>query len=181
MFLLLFVTTVKAENFFNKNSYRSLVSDNRAIAIGDTVTVLIAERSRASSQAGTKSNTNFDSSIDASDSYSPIDLGVEYNRDSDDGARTSREGLFSGQISARVVSIDKEGLLFLEGKQELVINGEYQTISLSGFVRPIDIKSNNTVTSNRLSDAKIVLSGEGVVDKGQSPNLFTRVFSWLGF
>ena len=172
---------VNAETFFDSTKFRALVSDNRALQIGDTVTVLIAERSRATSKAGTDSNSSIEASANANDSVNSVGVGLGYDRGSADGAKTSREGLFSGQISARVVEIDRQGLLQLSGQQKLVINGEAQTITLSGFVRPIDIRANNTVPSTRLSDAEIVLTGEGVVGKGQDPNIISKILSWLGF
>ncbi len=169
-----------AESFFNSKDFRSFVSDNRAHQIGDTVTVIISERSRAASQAGTDSNSNISANAEANDSVNSVNVGLGFGRDSADGAQTSREGRFTGQIAARVVAVDAQGLLQLNGHQKLIINGESQTISLTGYVRPIDIRADNTVASNRLSEAEIVLTGEGVVDQGQDPNIITKILSWLG-
>jgi flagellar L-ring protein precursor FlgH len=46
-------------------------------------------------------------------------------------------------------------------------------------VRPQDIGTDNTVISTRLSQAKIEMSGQGLLAEKQKPGILTRFLSWL--
>lgn len=172
--------SVMAEDFFDQGGFVSLVSDNRAHKVGDTLTVLIVESTKAESRAGTGSESNLDLSARFMTTTAMEKAGIGFDRDSGDDANTKREGNFKGQLAVRVVEVDEHGMLKVAGEQVLLINGEEQRIALSGYVRPIDVRDNNTVISNRLTDARIEFNGEGVVNDGQSPGLFTRILSWFG-
>ena len=56
----------------------------------------------------------------------------------------------------------------MQGQQGLVINGEEQSISVEGTLRTEDIDSDNTVLSNRLTNARIEFTGEGIVSDARS-------------
>ncbi|WP_411993493.1 flagellar basal body L-ring protein FlgH [Agarivorans sp. DSG3-1] len=171
---------VLAEDFFGQGGFSSLVSDNRAHQVGDTLTVLIVESTEAKSRAGSGSETKVD--IDASiyTTQTKESAGLGYGRDSIDDANTRREGYFKGQISVRVNSVDEFGMLNISGEQVLLINGEEQRIGLSGVVRPIDVRDDNTVLSSRLTNSRIEFNGNGVVNDGQTPGIISRIFGWFG-
>ncbi|WP_460883123.1 flagellar basal body L-ring protein FlgH [Pseudaeromonas pectinilytica] len=171
---------VHSESFFNNNQVPSLVADNRAHQIGDTVTVIIVESTQATSQAGTDSDSNFNVNASSNDNVINNKVGVGYRSGNDDKAATSREGHFKGQIAVHVVNIDPQGLLKVQGHQSLVVNGEEQEINVEGYIRSIDIKADNTILSSRISEAKIELNGKGVVSDGQQPNIFSRLLSLIG-
>jgi len=179
---------VSAESFYNKNSYRSLVADNRAHQVGDNLTVLIVESTQAGTRAGTGSLSEFDSDFNISASaYDSVaqskagaKAGLGYGRDSKDSANTSREGHFSGQLAVRVVGIDEHGMMQVVGEQSLIVNGEQQLVRISGLVRVMDVRADNTVLSTRMSDAQIEFNGEGVVSDGQEPNIFSKFFNMFG-
>ena len=54
-------------------------------------------------------------------------------------------------------------------------NKETQYLSLSGMVRPQDIKANNTLQSHLIAEARIEYTGSGVVADKQSPGFGTRI------
>ncbi|CAM4163388.1 flagellar basal body L-ring protein FlgH [Pseudoalteromonas byunsanensis] len=166
-----------ATSLFNESTFNSLTSDKRAMSLGDTVTVVVLENAQAKSRSGS-SNAN-DLSISAAGS-SPqgswpyaMGLGAEYSGD----AVTSRNGFIKAQITAVVSEIDKFGNLVINGTQNITIDGELQSIELSGRVRPIDIMANNTLLSSRIMDAKIVFTGE----EQESEGVLSQLFTWLGF
>jgi len=173
--------TAIAENFFDQGGFVSLVSDNRAHKVGDALTVIIVESTKAESRAGTGSETSIDIAANVITTTAREKAGLGYDRDSADDANTKREGKFKGQLSVRVVGVDEHGMLNVTGEQLLLINGEEQRIALTGYIRPIDVRDDNTVLSSRVTDARIVFNGNGVVNDGQSPGVLSRIFSWFGF
>ena len=68
---------------------------------------------------------------------------------------------------------------FLEGERHLRINQETQIIRISGYVRPEDVRIDNTVPSKLVANARIEYSGEGVIAETQSVPWLARLFSWM--
>ena len=58
-------------------------------------------------------------------------------------------------------------------------NNEVQTLYIEGRARPQDIGANNSILSNRLADAKISYTGDGLLADKQRPGVLTRFLSWL--
>ena len=82
-------------------------------------------------------------------------------------------------ISARVVKVDEYGNLEISGSRLISVNGQDQVIKISGVIRPSDIQPDNTISSEYISDAKIIFEGKGSIDQSQSPGWLTKLFHWL--
>jgi flagellar L-ring protein precursor FlgH len=161
-------------------TYRGLAEDRRAHRVGDTLTVLVVETSRASAAANTDSanDVRLGGSLNTTHHNYNGNLGLS---GSDSGAgQTTRSGVVQAQIAVRVTDIDEVGTLRIRGEQSVVVNGESQRIALSGAVRPEDISSSNTVLSNRISEANIEFTGRGDVSEPQKRSIIYRVSKWLG-
>lgn len=184
-----------------------LFEDNKARNINDILTVQIAEVTDASRNAttslarkgGMKSNiTKFFGS--------PLDFGMEnlwgkktgvdkasqrveqpfapeIETDSentyDGSGSTLRKDKFIATIAAKVMDVYPNGNMFIKGKREVTINNEKQYIQLSGIVRPEDISPDNVVISSSVADAKISVSGKGVIADKQSPGIGHRIFDFI--
>ena len=61
--------------------------------------------------------------------------------------------------------------------REITVNYEKQLIKLTGIIRPDDIDSNNVILSTYISDAKIIYSGSGVIQKPQKTGLLGNVIN----
>jgi flagellar L-ring protein precursor FlgH len=48
---------------------------------------------------------------------------------------------------------------------------------LRGIVRPEDIDSNNTVTSDRIANMEVFLDGKGYMAEGGKPGWLARIFA----
>jgi flagellar L-ring protein precursor FlgH len=80
----------------------------------------------------------------------------------------SRNESFTTTISARIIKVLNNGNYFIEGRRELLINGEKQIIQISGVIRPYDIDQTNTINSKYLADAKILYKTEGDIDRSNT-------------
>ena len=175
-----------------ENGRAYLYEDLRAMRVGDIITVKIVEKHKGSKSADTSAER--DSSINNSVSGGTFgipgltgnsalakQLGVKAsseNKFSGKGA-TNREDTLTGTISAMVTEVLPNGDLRIEGRREVAVNAEKQTMILSGVVRRVDVDTKNTVFSTSIADAKISYSGLGVVDDVQRPGWLVRILDWI--
>ena len=82
-------------------------------------------------------------------------------------------------MSVRVVGVNPNGDLIIEGTRILDINNDQETLFLTGVVREKDIASDNTVFSHQIADAEISYKGKGQSHDGARAGLFTRFINWI--
>ncbi|MEY8239571.1 MAG: flagellar basal body L-ring protein FlgH [Cycloclasticus sp.] len=172
--------SVLANNAFEESSFKSLISDRKAIKVGDALTVMIVENTTAETRANSALNNNLglDARILASSANDStlVNLGL----DRQGGGVSNRKTNVAAQLTAVILSIDKNGNFHIEGDQELNINGEEQKISIKGWVRSEDISSDNVVHSNRMGNARITIMGDGDIADASEPGWFYKLFSFIG-
>jgi len=161
-------------------TYHGLAEDRRAHRVGDTLTVLVVETSRASAAANTDSANDVHIGGDLRTTHHDYNGSLGLSGSDNGAGQTTRSGLVQAQIAVRVVGIDDAGTLRIHGEQSVVVNGENQHIALNGSVRPEDISSANTILSNRISEANIEFTGRGDVSEPQRRSLIYRITKWLG-
>lgn len=160
----------------------SLFADHKARRVGDLVTLIIVERTEASQAARTTTAKDGEVSIGPGLGLlqGVVPLISASGRDSlTAGGTTTRGSSLTTKMTARVVEELPGGILRIEGRQQLVVNGEEQEIVVSGLIRIQDIAPDNTVLSTYLADATISFKGSGVLGDKQQPGLLTRLFNWL--
>jgi flagellar L-ring protein precursor FlgH len=106
-------------------------------------------------------------------------LNIEGSASHDGGGRIESSDRVTGRITARVVKVLDNGNLVIEGRRAVLVNGETQTITLSGVIRPQDVTAANTVTSDQVSDAEVQMTGRGLLADSQRPGLLYRLLDWL--
>jgi flagellar L-ring protein precursor FlgH len=167
-----------------ENLSRSLFSDQKATRVGDAVTIIVVETSSASndSKSSTSRESDLSLSATAKAGTNPIpDAGFTLGTGNTfkGSGSTASNGSVRAKISARVDSVSSNGSMWINGSRIISINGEDQIIKISGLIRQSDVQSDNSVLSSSISDAKIVFEGSGMIDRSQSPGLFTKLFHWL--
>ncbi|HEY0199036.1 MAG TPA: flagellar basal body L-ring protein FlgH [Rhodanobacter sp.] len=167
------------ESLINPSSYRAIAADHRAYRIGDILTINVQESVSAKSGASTDASGSLGIQGSVATAGYQGSANANLGAKNADGAETSRVGEFKTRISARVVGLEPTGVLWVEGEQTLLVNGEKQNIVIKGSVRPEDIAADNSVWSYRLADAKVELSGNGVVSRSQRQSVLYSVLKWL--
>ena len=168
------------ESLVDPGNYRALVADHRAGRIGDTLTVYVLETTRARAQAATDASSGVNAGASLQSPSAHFDAKLGLNASDSGGAQTTRVGELRAQVSAQVVGVDANGMLHIDATQAMTINGERQTIRLTGLVRPEDIAADNSVLSTRIAHADLELVGVGVVSASQRQSILYRAFKWLG-
>jgi len=187
VFLLLFpwvgqVTMAQAKTpLVDFQTGESLVTNIKARAVGDLITIIITEESSANAASRTKANNKSETrggpALGIFDFIRPWDMTVD-NKYLGDGD-TRRQGSLHAEITARITEVMPNGDLFLEGTRMVNINGEKQLIEITGTCRSRDITSDNTIMSTYISDAQIAYNGSGVINDTSSPGVVTRILNWL--
>ncbi len=169
-----------------------LFRDLRAYRVGDLVTVNIVETSKATKKAKTK--TARQSSIDAGMSNllgyeGKLPFPSEFNNEAmfktsmkngfDGSGETSRDETMTASITARVIEVAPNGNLLIRGSRQIRVNNENQFITLTGFIRPVDISPDNTVLSSFVADAHIEYAGRGAVSDKQRPGWLMRAVDFV--
>jgi len=167
------------------NNGFSLFSDFKAAKIGDAVTILVMENSKASNQSnittGKESDLKYDlgGKMDGKPTLPSLDFDIGSKNKFKGGGGSKSQGSVKARISAMVDSVLTNGNLRISGIRKIVINKEEQEIRITGIIRSIDVKSDNTVYSYNISNMELHFEGKGRIEESQHPGLLTKIFHWL--
>ncbi len=170
------------------NHQSSMFSDRKAQNVGDIVTVIIDESASANKSATT--TTGRESSMTAG---IPTLFGIEDNsiyeknginfanlvsanfeNDFEGNGTTTRSDKLTASLATQVVGRYPNGQLKIRGGKEVMVNNEVQIIYLTGIIRPVDITAANTVNSDKILNARISYTGDGVLSDKQEPGWLMR-------
>lgn len=158
----------------------SIFSDHSALAVGDALTILIVESTQAAKSTLTKTHSGTDNNLSSGGRLDFLgSWGLSADNQSVGEGSTARRGDFQARITAKITEIDENGLMVVEGRRSVIVNGEDEIIILRGSVRPQDVLQNNTVLSTYLADASIEYSGKGVLASAERPGIISRIFNWV--
>jgi flagellar L-ring protein precursor FlgH len=92
-------------------------------------------------------------------------------------AAANQSNSISGSITVEVIEVLANGNLVIRGEKWLALNTGDEYIRLSGTIRPDDVDFDNTIASNRISNARIQYSGTGTNKDMQEPGFLARFFN----
>lgn len=152
--------------------------DARANRPGDIITVKIAINDRASlnntSNRSRKSSTNGDLGF----TYDVMGVvGADLNGKGKLNSNSSAEGQGTTERSERVelsvaavvTQVLPNGYLLIEGSQEVLVNFEQRTLRVAGLIRPADIAPDNSISYEKIAEARIAYGGRGRLSEVQQP------------
>lgn len=152
--------------------------DARATRKGDLITVRIEINDRAT--LNNSSNRSRNSSADGGLGFNYDVMGiveadingeaeVESNTSSAGQGTTARSERIQLSIAAMVTRVLPNGYLLIEGSQEVVVNFEQRTLHVSGVIRPADISPDNSISYEKIAEARIAYGGAGRITEVQQP------------
>ncbi|MEX0599891.1 MAG: flagellar basal body L-ring protein FlgH [Rhodothermales bacterium] len=158
---------------------RSMYADPKAANAGDLLTVVLVERTSAQRQSAWSNAAN--SALGGSGDVGGgtisgiFSADASFNKAAQSNNRSSQEDLLNGTVTTRVVQVDEGGNLFIEGERKLNVNGETHLLRISGIVRPIDVRSNNTILSPDIANAEIEYRRSGIHRRFFRPGMLARI------
>jgi flagellar L-ring protein FlgH len=163
-----------------------LFADLKARRVGDVLTIVLNESTNAAKTAVTKTakttaTANTGLTIFGKTPTTggvPIGTTTFNGADSFDGEGSSAQSnSLAGSLTVTVVDVQANGNLVVQGDKTLQLNQGDEFVHISGVIRPADIATNNTVTSDKLADAHIRYSGKGAVDSSNRMGWLARFFN----
>jgi flagellar L-ring protein FlgH len=168
-----------------------LYTDQRAIRVGDLLTIRVEEfataQRNASTQLSRESRMNaqvraFLGVIQGLNQILPEGIDPSQLLDTESGnsfsgsGETNRSEQLQATVQVMVRQVLPNGNLFVEGHRVILVNNEEHHFYVSGVARPSDIDETNALASSRLADAEIEFTGRGAITDQQRAGGLQRVF-----
>ena len=167
---------IKANNgaIYSTSSPGLFSSDKRAHQVGDILTVQLNET--FSSTKSVTSQSAKEDKIGAEvgptgilKNFTGLGGSVSKSNSFKGSGSASQSNSLTGFISATVVKVYPNGNLEIKGQKRLRLTDGSEYVRLAGIVRPQDISSSNTVSSNLIAEAQIEYVGSGTLSNESSP------------
>ena len=167
-----------------RTDHGNLLSDTQARRVGDLVTIVVRESTdvdnkdeRSMDRKATHSGTfNFTGEVggDLGDKQGDLSMSTASagNASFDGDSAYSVDRQFKDRITAIIVDCLPNGNLIVRGSRNQMVAGERRVLTVSGIVRPIDIRADNTIESQYVADLNVCYAGDGIESR------FTRQ-GWL--
>lgn len=164
-------------------AYHPLFEDRRARAVGDTLTVQIAEKLSATAS----STSSIDKSGDVSASVGTLPFmpsrwfdkahanGSSNNTFSGKGA-TRNSNDFTGTVTVIVREVLPNGNLVVAGEKQIGVNDNVDVLRFSGQVDPRAIQPGNVVASTQIANVRLEQRGRGAQADAQVIGWLARFF-----
>lgn len=164
---------------------RAFFKDQRASKVGDLVTVMISIDDKAQMQNSTSNSRTGSNSIGAPsllgfetqlndllpDAVVPGSLvGTASNLNHTGTGQINRTEKIDLQVAAVIGQLLPNGNMVLAGNQEVRVNNEVRVLQITGIIRPEDITSSNTISYEKIAEARVSYGGRGqLTDAQQKP------------
>ena len=169
---------------------QSLLGDRRAVQRGDILTVVIEIDDSAEISNATDRSRSGSEQMGVSNLFGipqRIDRGQPDGAGMGNAVDLSSSGQSAGQgsvrrneelalrIAATVIDVLPNGVMRIEGSQEVRVNFELRELLVSGYVRPADISRQNEITYDKIASARISYGGRGQISDVQQPRYGQQV------
>lgn len=152
-------------------------TDPRALRAGDILTVDIQINDRARFRNELERSRTGSRSLGIAAAFGwewagtsgSADGEVSSTTDSKGAGATERSENIQLAVAAVVTDVLPNGNLVISGSQEVLVNAEMRVLTISGIVRPSDIGANNTISYERIAEARISYGGRGRLTEVQQP------------
>ena len=174
----------------------SLFSDKRDLQVGDIIQIRIEESltndSNGKRELKRNNNSNLGGGLFGS-GYEPtkgaakklnglVNLNFQTQSSGsmkNEYKRNSSEE-FSTVVSGIIEQTYQNGNYFVVGTKDMLINGQKQTIKISGVIRPYDISVDNTISSTQIANLKIYYLKDGedsqTLEKGWGSKIIDTIW-----
>ncbi len=169
-----------------------LFEDHTAKRVGDILTITLLENTQAKKADDLKTKKDNQMSVSAPSVFGMAastlmgkDLKTELSstKEFNGTGAADQSNSLSGNISVTVVELLPNGNLSVRGEKRVTLNQGDEFVRLSGIVRPVDINSSNTITSDKVADVTIMYVGEGAMADASKMGWLARIIQspWFPF
>lgn len=159
----------------------SLYNDRIASRVGDILTVRLEVVTQAQKKTKTKTNktatNNFQTPTLFGHNVTPLEFNTNTDQEFDGEGEADQQNKLTGTVSVNVLRVLSNGNMVVQGESWVTINEGREYVRLTGIVRPEDIDATNSVSSQRVADARISYSGNGMVADTSRGGIVTQLFT----
>jgi flagellar L-ring protein FlgH len=186
--------SVREKNSLWASDRQTFFEDQRASTVGDILTVTLniqdkaeldneTERTRQSSEnAGLPAFLGYEASL-ADVLPEAIQSGNLVGATSDSNTSGSgsidREEKINLKLAATVMQVLPNGNLVIQGRQEVRVNFEKRILEFAGVIRPQDVSIDNTISHEKVAEARVSYGGKGQITDVQQPRYGQQVYDIL--
>lgn len=154
-----------------------LFRDSRAFREGDILTVKISMNDKAALENTSEAETTAKGGITASGTYdianhnpsASLDASLDLNGKAQRGGTVNRAEKIQLSVAVVVVRASPNGNLVIAGTQEVRVNHELRLLTVEGVVRAIDIQPDNTISYDKIAEARISYGGSNTRTRHPGP------------
>lgn len=172
-------------------SRQTFFKDQRANKVGDILTVMIdisdeadmknkTERKRSGSEeVGVPNFLGFEQTVAKvlPGAYDPeTAIGLDTSSNSTGDGKIKREEDIKMKLAAMITQVLPNGNFVIRGKQEVRVNFELRELTLDGVIRPEDVLNNNSISYEKIAEARISYGGRGQVTDIQQPRYGQQLY-----
>ena len=167
-----------------------LFQDSKARELGDLLTIVLIENTRAKTNAKTAVTKDAGIGMAAPTIFgqnvtyngNPIlQAEIEGTRDFAGAGDSAQSNQLAGNITVTVVEQLGNGNLRVAGEKRVRLNQGDELVQVQGIVRVADIGPDNRITSDRVGDARIVYGGRGTLARSNAMGWLGRFFNSAAF
>lgn len=164
-------------------SFAKLSRDDKALNVGDLVTIDVVELTTSSATGTAKTQRSFAANSGISQFLGPIgprsgiqNLFAPNSQEALSGqAQTATSYQLNTSLTGRVVATLPNGYLVVEGHRRVNNGNQSQLVTLRGVVRPDDVSTDNVILSSQMSNLELEVNGKGIINEGtREPNVIIR-------
>ncbi|MFL2771870.1 MAG: flagellar basal body L-ring protein FlgH [Rhodospirillaceae bacterium] len=168
---------------------RAFFKDQRAGMVGDVLTVVVAiQNESATLNAETRrTRDNVTETLNVNNLFNAQNrilpgknqapaLDIESGSDYRGSGNVTRDETVNIRLAAVVLQILPNGNLAIAGRQEVRVNNELRELTVAGVIRPEDIGSDNTISWDKIAEARISYGGRGSLSDVQQPRYGQQIF-----
>jgi len=186
--------TCSAESLYKEDTFHSLVGDQRAHRVGDSLTILVYENSTASASADTNGQKNGGIGL-AIKTPNNADKSASINLNEDFGGqgKVQRSGKLTAQLTVTVQEVAQNGDLLIAGNYtqtgagliefNLAALTDFDTMDVVGNLSlngTVQVSSLGGYNPNNDDTFTIITFDDGVADASDRTGIFSNV-TWIGF
>jgi flagellar L-ring protein precursor FlgH len=156
--------------------------DHRAQQVGDLVQVIFNFSVTSASQNASNVNNSYQAGGGAGSGIFNLPLvrltsNLNASRQSSENRSDVGSNSFVTSMEAQVTDILPSGALRIAGDQALIVDGQKQTLHVTGLIRPEDIDNTDTVLSTRVAD--VHANFDGKYTEARHPGILSKIVHWL--
>lgn len=172
---------------------QSFFYDNRAARVGDLLTVIIDIDEEARFDNQTRRDRDGEEALGGTffgyesqlhrflpNAVDPDNLvGIGSSSGSSGTGRSRRSEKVEMKMAAIITAVLPNGNFVINGSQEMRVNYDLRELQIAGVIRPQDITAENTISYDKIAEARIAYGGRGQLFDLQQPRYGQQVLDMV--